>query len=196
MPLSTFDKNFIIDPFPSVKYETASVLDKYPITNKAYTKIHYFDNTTNYNVNGYINSRRDIWYKDKVEVFLAELSNARYHKENYISKPVAAMDLPSYLKDGDVYDPWYRNITEFKGEKYTHGEQHKLNESFLNAIGTQQCLIYQLNTTIDKVPVKILLYQNILCGFLNKKKIENHYNSIYPFSKKIGTNYNLEYKDI
>jgi hypothetical protein len=194
MSLSTFDKSFIIDPFSTgyksaynpvvIKYETASVLDKYPITNKAYTKILYYDTYSNYNLNKYITLWRDVWDKDKVEVFSAELSSARYHKENHADK------FTFNLKDGDVYDPWYRNITELKSEKYTHGNHKICDESFAPN-GIEQSVIYQFDTTIDKVSVKILLYQNFLCGFFNKKKIENHYKSINPFSKKIGTNYDL-----
>lgn len=161
-----------------------SVLDKYPITNKAYTKILYYNTYSNYNLNKYIKSWRDEWDKDKVEVFLAELSSARYHKENHVDKFTLS------LKDGDVYDPWYRNITELKDNKYTHGN-HKICDETFHANGTEQSVIWQFDTTIDKVPVKIILYQNFLCGFFNKKKTENHYKSINPFSKKIGTNYDL-----
>ena len=194
---SAIDKNLIIDPFynPVAKYETVSVLDKYPITNKVHTKIFYYDNHPNYNVKQYMNLWRDVWDKNRVEVFMAQLSSARSHKENYISKPVEAIDLPSYLQDGDVYDPWYRNITQLKGGRYTHGDHKIYNESFAPN-GIEQSVIYQYNTTIDKVPVKILLYQNFISGFLNKKIIENHYKVINPFNKKIGTNYDLEYKDI
>ena len=198
MSHSAIDKNFIIDPFstayksaynPIAKYETVSVLDKYPITNKAYTKILYYNTHSNYNLNIYITLWRDKWDEDKVEVFLAKLSSARYHKENH------ADNLMLSLKDGDVYDPWYRNITELKSEKYAHGS-HKVFDETFHASGTEQSVIWQYDTTIDKVPVKILLYQNFICNFLNKKKRENHYKSINPFSKKIGTNYDLEYKDI
>lgn len=204
MSHSAIDKNLIIDPFytdyksaynPIAKYETVSVLDKYPITNKVYTKILYYDNHPNYNVNEYMKLWRDVWDKNRVEVFIAQLSSARYHKENYISKPVEAINLPSYLQDGDVYDPWYRNITQFQGGRYTHGD-HKICDESFHPNCTEQSVIYQYNTTIDKVPVKILLYQNFISDFLNKKKIENHYKVIDPFSKKVGNIYDLQYSDI
>ena len=169
-----------------------SVLKKYPATNKKYTLVANSLSAIKYvmaadNVFDDVTGNALMRKIHNEHLFVGKLRTVRHH-------PCLATtdmeELPDYVVDGHVYDPWFRDISkhQFNGFALTYQDRHsvQVGNSF-----TKQLVIWVYNTTVDKMGMSILIYDYVDVYYANSVRTNKFYTDIAPTSVKTDIIYNL-----
>ena len=181
------------------------VVDEYPITNLNYKHVRTPDEMLNVIVGAVGDAVASItseirnfniwddtelaWSGNGPEVFVGRLRDARFH----ISAAVLFTTVPDWVKDGHVYDPWFRDITDLNLIHYkpAFSRQKHVFSAFIGNNFTKFLVFWLYNTTVDGIRVKLLLYDLLEIGYCNAVRSNKHYNQISPFSVMKDTQYNI-----
>lgn len=177
--------------------EVAIVDKTYPITNPAYVRIDTPSEFT-YILGDVCNIQ-----KNNAEDLIAELLNTEAERNIYVSRLKDARyhvhvpekrTLPDWLIEGNVYDPWYRDITSngvnhFKILRY----EPATFQIKVEANSSTDLVIWTYSSTVNKLPISLVIYDIIKKAYTSKKKVNAFMKSISPLSNRISTNYDLDF---
>lgn len=182
---------YLLEPEPEV-------LVRYPITNSAFTHLHNMESVKKALVSGITASlthlTEEMKHLDKVlfdgtEIVLgAELKQARFHKD--IPGWTLRQDRPSWLEDGNTYDPWFRNISQHKAARYIPLHSPMLSVG-VRPNQTNYIAVWTYGCTVGGIKVKLLLHEFIEVIYTNKQRRTKYLDSISPYSVKVDSKYDL-----
>jgi hypothetical protein len=181
-----------------------SVISDYPITNPSWWKLYTTQDAATNDAKLY-DTMSNIPLVDEYvrsicllngEVFLSRLEDARPKTD---SNAAAVKGNHSQLSVGHTYDPWWRDIS-LHGEKYY--QKIRYIETGIHANSTIQVkvgpnheellLTWVFVSTINKIPIYLMLYTFAKFAYVNKKKKEKHELCIHPYMCSNAANYDLE----
>lgn len=179
--------------------KTGSVTIAYPITFNAYKEFHFLSDLPpefqslverNQTIADMLVPKAGVT-EDK---FIADLKQARIspinEKDSYVEYSTGYGGKVYKLVPGTTYDPWLRKISTHKGTHY------KIKSSTTTQIkvgsnSEEVISIWEYKSTIDSRPILIYLYVFYTRTYTNKRKKENHMDSINPYSPHVVTVYDL-----
>ena len=182
---------------------TMSILQKYPITNDDYTLVATCQDidqniipTVNSSLgsevaremnNEFLRKSMGEFYEKVFDgspfVFMAQLRAARFH----VSLDPRGVK-PSKLIDGNTYDPWYRNITKYKEEKYKL-HLHRIFNIADRSASITSLFIWVYDSSIDGVPIRLLIYDAFNVGPIDNKWTTGYLKTIEPHAECADTSY-------
>jgi len=91
-------------------------------------------------------------------------------------------------KDGHIYDPWNRSIHTYSSKFRIQQERRQTK---VLSDSCEEIIMWIVKTTVDKVPVIILLWENIKLRYVRKSQEVKFLMSISPKEIKLDTDYEL-----
>jgi len=171
------------------------VLAEYPITNSVYHIVIHPEYIRNLigvaampnSVKEQLDEVLEKTFKPAARMVLAtKLRQARYHKDNIASYN----DAPTWIMDGNTYDPWFRNITQLKSSRYKLVAQSAMEVKVMSNC-VEKLFVWVYESTIDGNPVRLFIYDLLKIEYTNKKRTQKHCEKIAPYELYTEKEYDL-----